>query len=144
MESHTAWLPLEGMEEELFLETVRCDLGKLRVTLLRGKGSHRTLVVDFGQPQAFRFQPQLVFLNEPWWGKLAAASLYVVENSQYREWLRDSTLEIFDHSSKHYRIITVDGALDVLTLDVPSASWVSPATVASLPPNTSLERTREG
>jgi hypothetical protein len=143
VEALSAWLPLEGMEEELFLETARCDLGRLRVTLSRGQGSNRTLVIDFGEPQAFRYQPQHVFLNEPWWGKLTAASLYVVENSKYRAWLQDSTLGIFNQASRHYRIITVDGALDVLTLEVPAVSWISPTTVAALPPNKSLERTRD-
>jgi hypothetical protein len=132
VEAHSAWTPLEGMEEELFLETMRCDLGRLRVTLSRGKGAPRTLMIDFGEPQAFRFQPQHVFLNEPWWGKLASASVYVVENSNYRAWLQYSSVGIHNQLSRHFRIITVDGALDVLTHEVPTASWISTAAVGAL------------
>ena len=144
MEALTAWLPLEGMEDELLLESVRCDLGKLRVTLSRGKGALRVLSIDFGEPQAFRMQPQHVYMNEPWWGTLSSASVYLVENSKYRAWLRDSSLGIFDQQFKHFCIITADDALDVLTLKSPVATWIDCSLVSALPPNTSLEQTREG
>jgi hypothetical protein len=136
VETLTAWLPIEGMEEELFLESVRCDLGKLRVTLSKGKGASRVLSIDFGEPQAFRVQPQHVYLNEPWWGSLSAASVYVVENSKYRAWLRDSSVGIFDQEFKHFCVITVADALDVLTLKAPVANWVASSPVSLLPPNT--------
>ena len=129
------WLPLEGMEEELFLETLRCDHGKLRVTLSRGKDADRTLTIDFGEPQAFRAQPQHALLTEPWWGKLPPASVYVVNHSRYRAWLVDSSAGIIDQPMTHYCIISTDGALDVLTTSRPVATWSNPATLASVPPN---------
>ena len=143
MESLNAWLPSEGMEEGLFLESVRCDLGRLRVTLSKGKDAPRVLALDFGEPQAFRVQPQHVYLKEPWWGSLPEASVYVVENSDYLSWLRDASAGVHDRPLKHFRIITSDGALDVLTQKEPVASWISPSNLVGLPPNTSLERTRD-
>jgi hypothetical protein len=132
------------MEEELFLESVRCDLGRLRVTMSKGKGATRILSLDFGEPLAFRAQPQHVYLKEPWWGSLSEASVYVVGNSAYLAWLQDSSAGTYDKPPKHFRIITTDGALDVLTQEDPVASWIKSSNLKGLPSNTSLERTREG
>jgi hypothetical protein len=123
------------MEEELFLESVHDNLGRVLVTLSRGKDAVRALSIDFGEPQAYRVQPQHVYLKEPWWGTLSSASVYTVENSAYRAWLHDSSAGIYDQPFKHFRIITTDGALDVLTLKEPVARWAVRTEFSVLPPN---------
>jgi hypothetical protein len=143
-EALTPWLPLEGMDEELFLEALRCNLGELQVVLSKGKGAARALAIDFGMPLAFRAQPQHVYLSQPWWGTLSAASIYTVEHSEYKSWLKGASSELVDHMANHYRIITVDGCLDVLTSTTPIAAWRDIASVGALPPNKSFERTPEG
>ena len=141
-EALTPWLPLEGLDEEVFLEAVRCNLGELQVVLSKGKGSTRALAIDFGVPLAFRVQPQHVYLSRPWWGTLSAASVYTVEDSEYKAWLKEASSEVVDQMANHYCIITVDGCLDVLTSTTPIAAWRDIASVGALPPNKSLERTR--
>ena len=143
-ETLTPWLPLEGMDEELFLEAVRCDLRGLQVILSKGKGFTRARAIDFGVPIAFRAQPQHVYSSQPWWGALSAASVYTVEHSEYKLWLKEASSEIVDQVADHYCIITVDGCLDVLASSTPIASWLETPSVSELPSNKSLERTREG
>jgi hypothetical protein len=143
-ESLTAWLPLDGMEEELFFETVRWNIGALQATLSRGKRSSRALTIDFGEPLAFRVQPQHAYLTQPWWGELPNASIYTVRHSEYAAELKDQSAGIAHQAVTHYRVITVDGCLDVLASATPVASWNDVSAVSALPPNTSFERTREG
>jgi hypothetical protein len=142
-EALTPWLPLEGMDEELFLESVRCDLGVLKVALSTGKDSARTLTIDFGVPLALRVQPQHVYMSQPWWGNLAAASVYRVEHSGYKSWLLEASCGVVDQVTDHYCIITADGCVDVLTSSKPIVAWRDKASVGELPPDKSTERTRE-
>lgn len=138
-ESLTPWLPLDGMEEELFLEAVRWNLGALQATLSRGKGSSRALTIDFGEPLAFRVQPEHAYLTQPWWGTLSAASIYTVEYSEYALWLKEQSAGLANRQVAHYCVISVDGCLDVLTSAAPVPSWNVVSEVRVLPPNNGLE-----
>lgn len=117
------WYPIEGADEELDLETVTKGLDYLEATLSRGQGSERTLVINFGNPIAFRVYPKHALLKQlpsfPNWN----GTLYIVENSDFRGWLESASLGIIKDPFRHYRIVSVDGCLDVLTLADPVAEW---------------------
>lgn len=87
------------------------------------KDAERTLVINFGYAIAYRVNPDHVYMRRPWWGTCSKGSLYIVENSSYRDWLYADSAGIFDQPFKHYFIISVDGCLDVLTLSEPVVEW---------------------
>ena len=125
-ETFRSWLPIEGTEEELFLETVTKGLHHVEATLSRGVDAERTLVVNFGDAIAFRVSPEHAFMQAPQiQERRGNGCLYTVEDSSYREWLESGSLGILNHPFKHFAIVSVDGCLDVLTLDEPVVHWRS-------------------
>jgi len=125
METITPWLPVEGTDVELFLETVsRRVNGVLHATLSIGMAAPRTLVVNFSAAVAFRVSPRDIHMGKPWWGTVTPGSMFEVHGSEYREWLYEQSLEIYDAPYRHFMLITVDGCLDVLTTEEPEAHWL--------------------
>ncbi len=125
METISPWLPIEGTDEELFLETVARDVhGTVQATLSIGMGAPRTLLVIFPDAIAFRVSPRDVHMDKPWWGTVRPGSMFEVHGSQYREWLNQQSLGIYDGPYRHFMLMTIDGCLDVLTDKEPQATWL--------------------
>ena len=125
METISPWLPVEGTDEELFLETVAKDVqGNLQATLSIGMDAPRTLLVTFPLAVAFRVSPRDVHADKPWWGTVRPGVMFEVHGSQYGEWLNEQSLGIYDAPYRHYMLMTIDGCLDVLTEQEPGARWL--------------------
>jgi hypothetical protein len=125
METITPWLPVEGTDVELFLETVaRRVNGDLFATLSIGEGAPRTLLIKFPVAVAFRVSPRDVHMDKPWWGTVRPGVMFEVHESQYRGWLHEQSSGIYDAPYRHFMLMTVDGCLDVLTTEEPEASWL--------------------
>lgn len=125
METISPWLPVEGTDVELFLETVVMDIdGAVRATLSIGMRAPRTLHVRFSDAIAFRVSPRDVHMDKPWWGTVRPGSMFEVHASQYREWLHEQSLGIWDAPYRHFMFMTIDGCLEVLTVEEPEARWL--------------------
>lgn len=125
METISPWVPIEGTDEELFLETVAKDVhGSLQVTLSIGLDAPSTLLVRFSHAIAFRVSPRDVHMDKPWWGTVGPGVMFEVHGSQYREWLNEQSFGIYDGPYRHFMLMTVDGCLDVLTNEAPQATWL--------------------
>jgi hypothetical protein len=110
-----SWLPVPEASGEWSLETVSNASDGLGISLTRGASSGERLVLQFEWVPAYRFSPNHIYDYSPEGG-----SLRIAVNSQYLEWLRETTRGVYDQPYRHFVILTVDGTIDVLSLEDPN------------------------
>jgi hypothetical protein len=135
-EMHEKWEPIAGIETPAASAVVAEDHQGLRVTLLFSEivnGRDSDLRLDFGRVPAYSVYEELLHPWEPadpgprlsgrWEGYVYP--LLLVNDSRWMASLPN--LPINDPNCRHYRLLTLDRIVDVLSSKAPIVTWVRPS-----------------
>ena len=144
MESYSCWELIDGIDRPFLAAEIETSAG-VRIQLA-GYSGGRDLMLDFG-PHVFAFMSHDEFLH-PWnddshhgsvpklgeaWARYAFPLLRV-HDSRWVASFGDSQLLWGDRETvTHYRIVSLDHTVDVLTSGMVSAAWGQPPAQAEHP-----------
>jgi hypothetical protein len=140
MESYSRWEPIDGIDRPFLAAEIQtpADAPGVRVHLI-GYDGGRDLLLDFG-PQVFAFMSHDEFLH-PWnadpehgpvpkceeaWNRCTYPLLHVHDSRWVASFTDSQLLDSDRKRATHYRIVSLDHTVDVLTSGLVSAAWDQP------------------
>ena len=128
MDTYKKWVPVQGIEKELWVQEVHDDKDGLRIRLNEDSATTKILCVAFEHYFLFRN------IDESGRIRLWATSFFedrkwqfcVATSSKLIEWLHEESDGIYDKKDMiHYLIKTGTDVIDVITNQIPEVNWIN-------------------
>jgi hypothetical protein len=126
MKSLKPWQPLADIPAKLHLDSLQDDFTGLKLILSTEHENTPALIVLFEHYFSYRNTDEserMKTLNRYPILTSGKYPFFVLEESDFIEWLKRESLDTLDENLKHFIICTPNDIVDILSIDMPVVSW---------------------
>jgi hypothetical protein len=147
-EKYAKWEPVEGIENEMWVEALHDDYEGLRVLLKGSSGSSGILSISF--PQYYGYRNFDESFRDKLWGKDSFEtrnwSLFKTSSSEFIDWLVEESGGVYNKEEMlHYVIKTGADVIEVVAkLVPPKVEWLTSSVSGGLTGGSIVKRGKRG
>jgi len=119
------WKPVSDQSEELFIDSVSVNGNGVEILMSTGASAENQLRIEFDYCPSIRIHTEHVYNRTGSMKAWAQSNFWIVEDSDHRRWLRESSGGVYDQDFTNYLIFTAEECVDLLHSGEPLVEWIN-------------------